>query len=120
MGKKVYSTDASFLGEVVDLGLTIGVVEPSLIVRKDQGALAFELPWDKVAFVKDIILTKEGFDFSTCKQIQLGQPAQKAAQPVQQQQGGESITKFCTTCGNRLSWIKEYSRYYCYKCKKYQ
>lgn len=55
MGKKVYSTDASFLGEVVDLGLTIGVVEPSLIVRKDQGALAFELPWDKVAFVKDII-----------------------------------------------------------------
>lgn len=27
---------------------------------------------------------------------------------------------FCSTCGKQLSWISEYSRWYCFNCKKYQ
>ncbi len=26
----------------------------------------------------------------------------------------------CTTCGKKASYIAEYERWYCYKCKKYQ
>jgi len=26
----------------------------------------------------------------------------------------------CPTCGKQLTWIPEYSRYYCYNCQKYQ
>ena len=25
----------------------------------------------------------------------------------------------CTTCGKDLSWVREYSRFYCNTCKKY-
>jgi hypothetical protein len=27
---------------------------------------------------------------------------------------------FCPTCGKQLTWIQEYSRWYCYNCQKYQ
>jgi hypothetical protein len=27
---------------------------------------------------------------------------------------------YCPTCGKPLTWIKEYSRWYCYTCRKYQ
>ena len=27
---------------------------------------------------------------------------------------------YCPTCGKQLTWINEYSRWYCYTCRKYQ
>ncbi|MDG6999374.1 MAG: hypothetical protein JRN15_09705 [Nitrososphaerota archaeon] len=117
IGKKVYGPDASFLGEICDLGLTIGVIEPSLIIKGESSN--FELPWENVAFVKDIVLTKQAVVPSSLKQIQVGEAPKQ--QPVTQPQKSGSIdtSKFCTSCGKHLKWIKEYNRFYCYNCKKY-
>ena len=121
VGKKVYSPDASFLGEIYDLGLSIGVTEPSLIIRGDSSA--FELPWENVAFVKDIVLTKQVVVPSSFKQVQVGEVPKQQQQTVIQQQPQQSTPanspKFCTSCGKPLKWIKEYNRFYCYHCKKY-
>ena len=162
----MYGPDASYLGEIIDLRLAIGITEPSLVVRRAQDSLAFEIPWDKVGFIKDIILTKEIILPSACKQVQVEvgaiggseiqynavasstptttttatsleprnspgstqpvsnvpvgvQPPSQTSEGSTPQRESESVPKFCTNCGRRATWIKEYSRYYCYRCKKY-
>ena len=126
MGKKVFMPDASFLGEICDLGLTIGVSHPSLIVKGESSA--FELPWENVAFVKDIVLTKEVVVPSSFRQIQAVEDKSQQQSAIQQQQVGRQLEtksepvntpKFCTSCGKSLKWIKMYNRFYCFNCKKY-
>ena len=29
------------------------------------------------------------------------------------------VEELCSTCGGRLTWAQEHSRYYCYQCQKY-
>ena len=117
IGKKVYGPDASFLGEIYDLGLTIGVTEPSLIIK--GGSSNFELPWENVSFVKDIVLTKQVVVPSSFKQIQVEEAHKQQTITQPQQSAPISTPKFCTSCGKHLKWIKEYNRFYCYNCKKY-
>ena len=117
IGKKVYGPDASFLGAIYDLGLAIGVTEPSLIIKGESSN--FELPWENVAFVKDIVLTKQVVVPSSLKQIQVGESSKQQIVTQPQQSGPISTPKFCTSCGKHLKWIKEYNRFYCYNCKKY-
>jgi sporulation protein YlmC with PRC-barrel domain len=131
MGKKIYAADATFLGEIIDVGFTVGAMEPSLVVRNSQDSKTYEIPWEKVAYVKDIVLTRDVLDLTQLKQIdneitqiqstsapEVQQPVQ-TAQPVVSALSGDSTTRFCNTCGGKMTWIKEYSRFYCYKCKKY-
>lgn len=134
MGKKIYAADATFLGEIIDVGFTVGAMEPSLVIRNDQDSQTYEIPWEKVAYVKDIVLTRDILDLSQLKRIdkeptqtpsttatEVQEPVQAAVQvqPVVSTVSGESATRYCNTCGNKMTWIKEYSRFYCYKCKKY-
>lgn len=131
IGKKIYAADATFLGEIIDLGFTVGVMEPSIVIRNDRDSRTYEIPWEKVAYVKDIVLTRDVVDLSQLKRIdteptqiqsttspEVQQPLQ-ATQPAASTSSGESSTRYCNICGNKMTWIKEYSRFYCYKCKKY-
>jgi sporulation protein YlmC with PRC-barrel domain len=58
VGKSVYDQEAKLIGAVHDIALKIGEKEITLIVRT-PGGTTVEVPWDKVAAVKDIVLLKE-------------------------------------------------------------
>lgn len=112
----VYNPDASFVGEVIDFGLSVGVTLPSLILKGADGS-TIDIPWDKIGQAKDIVLTKEVIDVSAHRKtgVEQAQTQPVQAQPAQQAQ----VARFCTKCGNRLTWIQQYNRYYCYNCKAY-
>ncbi|MDG7012930.1 MAG: PRC-barrel domain-containing protein [Nitrososphaerota archaeon] len=113
-GKKVYNPDASSVGEVTDIGFTLGANTPSLIVRAPDGS-TLELPWASVSSAKDIILTKEVIDPAKFRRAE---PA-AAAQPSVAEEPLPGTKRFCTSCGKPLTWVPEYKRWYCYKEKKY-
>ncbi|MDG6909436.1 MAG: PRC-barrel domain-containing protein [Nitrososphaerota archaeon] len=113
VGKKVYNPDATSVGEVTDLGFTVGSGQPTLMVKAPDGGM-LELPWELVGSAKDIILTKSVVDGSKFRKEQ---PAATPAQPQAQPEPGAK--RFCTSCGKPLTWIPEYKRWYCYSEKKY-
>ena len=112
----VYNPDASFVGEVIDFGLSVGVVSPSLILKGADGS-TLDIPWEKIGQAKDIILTKEIIDVSAHRKIDVEQVQTQPVQPQPAQQA--QAARFCIKCGNPLTWIQQYHRYYCYNCKTY-
>ena len=130
-GKKVYTPDGTYQGEVVDLGFVLGSGNPLVIVRTNGGS-GVEIPWAKIAAAKDIVILVEGFNISSAKEVPLEQEAAPASNGEGRQallapvgkilsratgKGKESVT--CPTCGKPATWIKQYSRWYCYEDKKY-
>ena len=89
-GKKVYNPDGSWLGDVQDIGFALGGSGFSIVVNTSSGMQA-EVPWEKVAAAKDILILKENFDESKAVLRQPVQsstaasPAPVFTQPVVQQ-----------------------------------
>lgn len=117
VGKKVYAMDASSIGEVVDIGFSVGESQATLVARAPDGSL-FDLPWDSVGSAKDIVLIKGGIDFAKFRRAVQATVAPEVQTQVQSQPMAEG-KKFCTSCGKPLTWIAEYKRWYCYNEKKY-
>lgn len=132
-GKKVYTPDGTYQGEVFDLGFVLGSGNPLVIVRTAHSGV--EIPWAKIAAAKDIVILAEGFNVSSAKEVPLEQAQpQVEARPSNSEgkqalfapvgkilsratRGKESVT--CPTCGKPATWIKQYNRWYCYEDKKY-
>ena len=131
-GKKVYTPDGTYQGEVIDLGFVLGSGSPLVIVKASRGGV--EIPWAKIAAAKDIVILAEGFSVSSAKEVPLEQAAPEAAPssgsegrqallaPVGKilsrvTGGKESVT--CPTCGKQATWIRQYNRWYCHEDKKY-
>ena len=114
VGKAVYNPDAGLVGEVVDLGFQLGQGAPILILKANGST--YELPWERIGAAKEILLAKEAIDLSSLKVVQ------QAPQALPQQGGAVASVRedrYCTSCGKKASWIQEYQRFYCYKCKRY-
>ena len=132
IGKRAYNPDASLIGEISDVGFSVGVNEPALIIRIND-RVSIELPWEFVGHAKDIVLTKEAINVDNCKQIvstdssadsrvQVESPQRSGPQQTQTTQEPLDVRgaqKHCPKCGKKASWIDQYSRWYCYKCKVY-
>lgn len=134
IGKKVYNPDATYIGEVYDVGFKVGETAITLFVRTPGGATV-EIPWDKVAAVKDIAILKEAVEIP--KEILAPQqaapvlPAQQTQAPEKKplgvplpkislpKLGRSKEQKKCPYCGKPASWIEQYQRWYCYSCQRY-
>ncbi len=123
VGKSVYDQEAKLIGTVHDIALKIGEKEITLIVRT-PGGTTVEVPWDKVAAVKDIVLLKEKVELPP-EALKPAAPAAAAAPstPTAPRFSISSIfkreRKICPYCGQPATWIPQYQRWYCYNCGRY-
>ncbi|MGB9740347.1 MAG: PRC-barrel domain-containing protein [Candidatus Bathyarchaeia archaeon] len=91
IGMQVIDAEGHLIGTVKDVSFVIGKSGVSLYVesRKGEGR---NIAWEQVQAVGDFVLLK---------------PEQTQAPQV------------CPTCKGPLTYIPQYQRWYCYKCKKY-
>lgn len=107
IGMQVIDGEGYLVGTVRDISFTVGKMGISLYVEGKEGA-AREIPWEDVQAVGDFVLLKPRLtQVVEVQQTQLAVQAQPTVQPT------------CPTCGGRLTWVPQYQRWYCYKCKKY-
>ncbi len=101
-GMQVIDAQGHALGTVKDIAFTVGKTGVSLHVedKKGQGR---DITWEEVQAVGDFIILKPTTQTAT---TQTAQPKEEAKQ-------------ICPTCKEPLSYIEQYQRWYCYKCKKY-
>ncbi|MEM2739472.1 MAG: PRC-barrel domain-containing protein [Candidatus Bathyarchaeia archaeon] len=107
IGMQVVDGDGYLVGTVKDISFMIGRMGISLYVEGKDG-VAKEVAWEDVQAVGDFVLLKPRP--TQAVGVQPTQPVQPEAQ-VQ--------TPICPVCKGRLTWIPQYQRWYCYKCKKY-
>ena len=100
VGMEVINAEGHLVGTVKDVAFTIGKQGISLYVETKKGE-GKNIPWEDVQASGDYILLKT-------------QPI--AAQPPSQAPPEQHL---CPTCKGQLSYIKQYERWYCYKCQKY-
>jgi sporulation protein YlmC with PRC-barrel domain len=111
VGMKVIDSEGTLLGNVKDVGFTIGKSGISLNVEDKNGQMT-EIAWDAIQGAADFIVLKPAAH-------QQAQPVQ--AQPAQAQPVAATVnqTAACRSCGGTLTYIPQYQRWYCYKCQKY-
>jgi sporulation protein YlmC with PRC-barrel domain len=105
VGMTVIDSEGNMVGTVKDVGFTVGKAGISLSVEDKNGEMQ-DVSWDNIQGAGDFVLLKPS----------AAQPATAAAQPAQATQQAQPT---CSTCGGPLSYVQQYQRWYCYKCKKY-
>jgi sporulation protein YlmC with PRC-barrel domain len=113
---QVINAKGQIVGKVKDLAFSVGKNGIALTVENDNGEIQ-TVAWEDVQAASDFIILKP-VPQSTYQQAAYQQPAQAAAQPIQQAQS-QSTQPMCPTCGRPLTWIPQYQRWYCYNDKKY-
>lgn len=112
IGMNVYNSDATYLGEVKDIGLIPGEKNIMLHVQTKAGPIK-EVDWELVAAVADIILLK------TVIEVPQAVTVTTQAAVAQPTVTTEAKPPLCPQCGKPATWIKVYKRWYCYNCKRY-
>jgi sporulation protein YlmC with PRC-barrel domain len=107
VGKSVIDQNGSLVGKVKDVGFVIGKQGVSLIVEDKNGGTQ-EFAWEQV---QGCVL-KPSMPNATSSQAATPQAT------VQTTQTAQSAPR-CPTCGNPLTWIPQYKRWYCYTDQKY-
>ena len=107
VGMAVIDQDGNIAGTVKDVGFTVGKAGISLSIESKNGDVQ-DVAWDNIQGAGDFVLLKPT----------TAQP-ESTAQPAQAAQAAQSSQPTCQTCGGQLSYIQQYKRWYCYKCKKY-
>jgi sporulation protein YlmC with PRC-barrel domain len=103
---QVIDANGRIVGKVKDLAFLVGKAGISLTVEKNDGS-AQTVDWDQVQAASDFIVLKP-----VANQSQVPQST-----PMTTQQ--QSSNTLCPTCGQPLTWIAQYQRWYCYNEKKY-
>jgi sporulation protein YlmC with PRC-barrel domain len=117
---QVIDAKGRLVGKVKDVAFSVGKMGISLTVETEDGEIQ-SIEWEDVQAAADFIILKpvQQQQFQQQAVQNTYQPQQTvqaaAAQPVQQQ----STQPMCQTCGNPLTWIPQYKRWYCYNEKKY-
>jgi sporulation protein YlmC with PRC-barrel domain len=103
VGMKVIDSNGCIIGTVKDIGFTVGKLGINLTMEDNEGEIK-EIAWEDVQAAGDFVLLKSqgGISAQTVSQ----QPATSSAQ-------------LCPTCKDPLSYVQQYQRWYCYKCRKY-
>jgi sporulation protein YlmC with PRC-barrel domain len=102
VGMQVIDAEGHIVGTVRDVAFMVGKTGISLYVESKKGE-GRNITWEEVQAVGDFIILKP-------EQAQEPQP-----QPLQAQQPQQ----VCPTCNGPLTYIPQYQRMYCYRCKKY-
>jgi sporulation protein YlmC with PRC-barrel domain len=110
---QVIDAKGRIVGKVKDLAFAVGKTGIALTVESNDGQIQ-NIAWEDVQAATDFIVLKP----QLVQQDMYQQPIQNAAQPVQQTQQ-QASQPLCSTCSRPLTWIPQYSRWYCYNEKKY-
>jgi len=99
VGMQVIDAEGHVVGTVKDVAFIVGKMGLSLYVegKKDEGR---SITWEEVQAVGDFIILKPE------------QPPEPQPQP-------QPTPQVCPTCKGPLTYVPQYQRWYCYKCKKY-
>ena len=111
---QVIDAKGRLVGKVKDLAFAVGKTGIALTVESNDGQIQ-NIAWEDVQAATDFIVLKP----QMVQQDVYQQPIQTAAQPVQQQTQQQASQPLCSTCSRPLTWIPQYSRWYCYNEKKY-
>ena len=111
---QVIDAKGRLVGKVKDLAFAVGKTGIALTVESKDGQVQ-NIAWEDVQAATDFIVLKP----QLVQQDMYQQPIQNAAQPVQQQTQQQASQPLCSTCSRPLTWIPQYSRWYCYNEKKY-
>ncbi len=111
---QVIDAKGRLVGKVKDLAFAVGKTGIALTVESKDGQIQ-NIAWEDVQAATDFIVLKP----QLVQQDMYQQPIQTAAQPVQQQTQQQASQPLCSTCSRPLTWIPQYSRWYCYNEKKY-
>jgi len=95
---QVVDSKGKLVGKVKDIAFAVGKTGISLSVENEKGEIQ-HISWEDVQAASDFIILKP------------------TPQVTSQQQ--QSTQPLCPTCGQPLTWIPQYSRWYCYNDKKY-
>ena len=118
---QVIDAKGHLVGKVKDVAFVVGQLGISLYVENEEGETQC-VQWQDIQAAADFILLKPSAQSSSQAQVVKEEaevakeepkttvetpPKKKAAQPL------------CPTCNKPLTWIPQYSRWYCYNDKKY-
>jgi sporulation protein YlmC with PRC-barrel domain len=138
---QVVDAKGHLVGKVKDIAFTVGKTGICLTVENEAGEIQ-NISWDDVQAASDFVIIKpvqlSAFSqpIQQPQQQQLVQTSslseeekvfgpnepqqqQQEQQPVQTAVQEKSTQQLCPTCGQPLTWIPQYKRWYCYNDKKY-
>jgi sporulation protein YlmC with PRC-barrel domain len=120
---QVIDSTGHLVGKVKDVAFVVGQLGISLSVENEDGEIKC-IQWQDIQAASDFIILKPqpqgGNKAAACttEQVQAVQAeeAKEKAEPAPKKQSAQPI---CPTCNKPLTWISQYSRWYCYNDKKY-
>jgi len=116
---QVIDAKGRLLGKVKDIAFAVGKTGISLSVENEEGETQ-HIPWDDVQAASDFILLKPTMQNTSTMNEDAKTQVQTAAQTtVQTTTQSQTTQPLCPTCGQPLTWIPQYQRWYCYNDKKY-
>lgn len=101
---EVIDGNGNIVGTVKDVAFTVGKMGISLSIENKAGE-PVEIEWEDIQAIGDFIVLKPQKE-----------PVASAAASSSSATASQTI---CQTCKEPLSYIPQYQRWYCYKCKKY-
>jgi sporulation protein YlmC with PRC-barrel domain len=107
IGMQIIDSQGNYAGTVQDIALTIGKLGQTLIAHTKNGEVK-EFDWEDIQAAGEVVLLKPPKVQTT---PQIAQSVTQQSQP--------SSTPICPTCGQPLTYISQYQRWYCYKDQKY-
>ena len=108
VGMEVINSEGNKVGTVNDIAFTVGKLGMALIVESQNG-VSTEILWEEIQAAGDYIILK----------AKTGQAQVAGTLQGTEQQTAQTQSKVCPTCGEPLTFIPQYNRWYCYKEKKY-
>ena len=110
---QVIDAQGRLVGKVKDVAFELGKPGVSLLVEKDDGQTQ-NVRWEEIQGATDFIVLKPVTQ-STSQTM----PRQETSATSQASAQKSSTAPLCPTCNQPLTWIPQYSRWYCYNEKKY-
>jgi sporulation protein YlmC with PRC-barrel domain len=102
MGMEVIDAKAHRIGKVQDIALSVGRSGLSLFIQDENDGEDRTIAWESVQAAGDYILLKP----------------EREVDHDEVEVPSES-DHLCPSCGEALTYVKQYDRWYCYKDKKY-
>jgi sporulation protein YlmC with PRC-barrel domain len=103
---EVIDGNGNIVGTVKDVAFTVGKMGISLSIENKAGEPQ-EVEWEDIQAIGDFIVLKP-------------QREAVASAPTSASSTTGTVSQtICQTCKEPLSYIQQYQRWYCYKCKKY-
>ncbi len=110
IGMKVYTSTAEYVGEVRDIGFSLGGGQEVHLIVSTRAGTTVEIPFARIAAIGDIILLEQGYQPS---------PAPTTTAPSSGEPRGEPVVPKCPRCGHALIYYPKKKKWYCPSCKKY-